>query len=81
MTTRKLSLGHRYVRGILAAILLGGGPSSAFALQDDKLNFFLAGAYPLALGVTYQYMNGEFGISGGFGFKRSNWPVGLQLKG
>jgi hypothetical protein len=69
------------LRLALVFALLSAWTPAAFALQDSPFHMFLAGAYPFSVGTTHQWMNGEYGIIGGFGYQESTWPVGLQFEG
>jgi hypothetical protein len=78
---QKTSIGSSYLRVILAFALISSWTPAALAIPDSPWSIFLAGAYPLALGPTYTWTNGEYGITGGFGYQQADWPVGLQFEG
>ena len=70
-----------YLRILLAAFVVNATPCTAFAVADSPWSFFLAGAYPFSIGPTHHWVNGEFGITGGFGYQGATWPIGLQFEG
>jgi hypothetical protein len=78
---RKLSLSHIAVRLALVLSVLSASSPAALAIQDSPFHLFLAGAYPFSLGTASQWVGGEYGITGGFGYQEATWPVGLQFEG
>src|SRR4051812_20949949 len=78
---KKLSYAHVAIRLTLVFAVLSAWTPAAFAIDDGPFHMFLAGAYPFSLGTAHQWVNGEYGITGGFGYQEATWPVGLQFEG
>ncbi len=78
---RKVSFVSLVTRLTLVYALICTTSPSAMALADGPWSVFFAGAYPFSVGVTHQYMDGEYGILGGFGYQEATWPIGLQFEG
>ncbi len=78
---RKISLLDCTLRMTMAFALLSAWTPAALAIGGSPFSMFLAGAYPFSLGPTHTYTNGEYGITGGFGYQEATWPIGLQFEG
>jgi hypothetical protein len=77
---RHFSMKRQILCSALVSLLVQA-PAMSWAFQDSPFYMFFAGAYPITLGVTHQWMDGEYGVTGGFGYKEDHWPVGMQFEG